>query len=189
MSTAYKKKPFIKKLVFKFCAGGLPDQLLCEYLDNLQFALVEAFEFAEEFDLQIEPDHSRAAFTPDWKNPSTAYPTVRPFEMKAYRTQASQDLELTALAARVVVPGYLELLSQQKRVENWLPGWSLEDDKLMLKWVSQCDETPNVLAVRWVSEQVAAYLSGVDLKGYRLRELAGLVLSRWERFEAKMTPA
>lgn len=184
-TASYKRKPFVKKLVFKFCAGGLPEQLVCEYTDSSQFALVAAFEFSEEFDLTVEPDRSRAAFTPDWKNADRAYPTGRPFELKAWSTRAGQDMELTALAARVVMPGYLTLLEHQRRVNEWLPAWSLEDDKLMLKWFSS-SEIHNPLVPRWIREQAAAHLQRVDVEGYSLRQIAALVLARWERIEAKM---
>lgn len=184
-TTTYKRKPLIKKLVYKICAGGLPDQLFCEYLDKSQFALFDAFEFVDGFDLTIEPDHSRRAFTPDYAGSDKAYPTGRPWEVKAYSTRAGQDLELTALVARVIVPGYLALLDEQKRVDDWLPGWSLEDDKLMLKWFS-LTELQHVLAPRWIREQAAAHLQRVDIEGYSLRQIAGLVLARWERIEAKL---
>lgn len=176
ITASRKPKAFIKKLVFKICAGGLPDQLFCEYLDNVQFALKEAFEFSEEFDVKIEPDQSLIAFKPDYMGSDKAFPTGRPWELKAWSTRAAQDLELTAKAAKVVMPDYLALLDQQEKVANWLPGFDFHEDQVVLHWIEMQGHRCSESEADWILSQAGVF--GVDATGYSIQTVAGLVHER-----------
>lgn len=162
-------KPQLAKLIIRFAAKDLPDRIVTNFLDATQFALAEAFDFKEGFDLSITPDYTKSAAI----DSDGLFENGLQFEIKAYRTKTEQALDLVAHAARFFVPRYTRLQHELKVADSWLPGFDFEEDQAALRWLSVDGFSCSSFHIEWVIEQLTLF--NIPGQGRHLQELAGIL--------------
>ncbi|GJI97042.1 hypothetical protein RugamoR57_37600 [Duganella caerulea] len=149
---ATKYKPRVSKLIFKFCAAGIPDNLLSEFMDAAQAALFQVVEFTDDYDVLFEPDYDLEAYLPNYAQPDRSYPRGRPFELRAYYG-AKLMPDLVAICGREVIGRYLELLKEREIMRSWLPGFDRAHDEIALHWIAAAGHNCNELEAEWLARQ------------------------------------